>query len=558
MTIQLTAPIFVAGAHQPIGTSLTLNAAQEAELVNRGVADYVGDNPATGGVVPANLATDSADNVSGLVGLSGKILPLSSQSIGSRAIVIGTSISNSGFGTNYFESRGWFVPMNITLGWPITTLINAAVSGQNTGNMLANWDTTVANQYDNFDVAFIEVGPNDANGISGPTVAKEVTVSNLEAMAGKLLGNGKPVVFLTPTPATTHTLASELDHLSYVTAWIKTFSENNENVFVADAGRAFVDPSNGYPNTTMAPDGTHPGYPGSAVIGKAAANAISKFIRPVSRASSMRRDHREYANNPFFNGAYATGVRGYQAGTGVTGSGPESTTVGVAGGTFTSVAVSKGSSLDNNSSPLIITASGASANWACVVVRVGSSDAALPGTAVRGRHDTIWAASTVYTVGDYALLPGGSLCCVAVVAGDSGTSGTVQPAPTTYGEIVTDNGVIWMYQKLPAVGDVMYGESEYSITSLTGGIAPAASVLVARTDGENFGKAEASRFDISGGFGSPPTTWPLSGRVITPRVTLASPGAGIAVRNVWFEWRFYFTSGGGATITIPYASVRMV
>lgn len=56
MTIQLTAPIFVAGAHQPIGTSLTLGVAREAELVNRGVAIYTSRALAPGeGLTPAML-----------------------------------------------------------------------------------------------------------------------------------------------------------------------------------------------------------------------------------------------------------------------------------------------------------------------------------------------------------------------------------------------------------------------------------------------------------------------------------------------------------------------
>lgn len=40
MTIQLTSPILIAGVDQPIGTSLTLGADLEAELVNRGAAVY--------------------------------------------------------------------------------------------------------------------------------------------------------------------------------------------------------------------------------------------------------------------------------------------------------------------------------------------------------------------------------------------------------------------------------------------------------------------------------------------------------------------------------------
>jgi len=484
-----------------------------------------------------------------------------SKSVGSRAIFIGTSITNQGFGTGVYDASGWFVPMNITLGWPFTTLIDAATSGQTTSYHLANWDTLVSPYYDDFDVAFIEIGPNDSNG---PTVASATTITNVSTMIGYLLGQGKTVVVLTPTPATSHTAQAELDHISDVTDWLKGYVETLENVFVAEAGRVFVDPDDGYPNTTMSADGTHPSYPGSAVIGKEVARVVP-MTRAISRASSFRRDHREYSNNPFFNGAYASGVRGYLGGTGVTGSGPESVTVGTIGvGTFSSIAVSKGSSLDNNSSPIILTVAGASADWACVALRIGSTDSGvIVGSVQRGRHDLAWAATTSYTVGDYAkhsTITDGILCCVAVAAGDAGTSGGTQPTPTAgaYGEIITDGGLFWMWQKMPAVGDVMFAESEYSITGLTGGIAPKYGFMVQRASGETFANGQCPSFDISGGSGNPPTTWPLSGRVVTPEVTLVSPGGGINVRHVWSEWRFYFTSGGGATITIPYSSLRLV
>lgn len=52
MTIQLKDSIFIAGVHQATGTSLTLGADVEAELVNRGVAVYVGGDPSEGGLTP--------------------------------------------------------------------------------------------------------------------------------------------------------------------------------------------------------------------------------------------------------------------------------------------------------------------------------------------------------------------------------------------------------------------------------------------------------------------------------------------------------------------------
>jgi len=55
MTIQLKDSIFIAGVHQAAATSLTLGADVEAELVNRGVAIYVGGDPSEGGLTPAMM-----------------------------------------------------------------------------------------------------------------------------------------------------------------------------------------------------------------------------------------------------------------------------------------------------------------------------------------------------------------------------------------------------------------------------------------------------------------------------------------------------------------------
>lgn len=60
MTIQLRSAIFIAGVHQAVGTSLTLDDAMEADLVNRGCAVYTSKTSAPGeGLVPALYTTDN-------------------------------------------------------------------------------------------------------------------------------------------------------------------------------------------------------------------------------------------------------------------------------------------------------------------------------------------------------------------------------------------------------------------------------------------------------------------------------------------------------------------
>lgn len=91
MTIQLKDSIFIAGVHQAAGTSLTLGADVEAELVNRRVAVYVGDDPTEGGLVPAMLTTDDNGN-SVLVGADGTTSAL----LGSNVLTVGVG---GGFST---------------------------------------------------------------------------------------------------------------------------------------------------------------------------------------------------------------------------------------------------------------------------------------------------------------------------------------------------------------------------------------------------------------------------------------------------------------------------
>lgn len=79
MTIQLKDSIFIAGVHQAAGTSLTLGADVEAELVNRGVAVYVGDDPTEGGLVPATFTKDANNNLAlAVAGGASRRLPIPS------------------------------------------------------------------------------------------------------------------------------------------------------------------------------------------------------------------------------------------------------------------------------------------------------------------------------------------------------------------------------------------------------------------------------------------------------------------------------------------------
>ena len=75
MTITAIQPFYRAGVLIAAGpTQLSYSASDEADLVRRGVAAYVGSNPQTGGLVPAMVQTNAITGATELLGTDGVIL----------------------------------------------------------------------------------------------------------------------------------------------------------------------------------------------------------------------------------------------------------------------------------------------------------------------------------------------------------------------------------------------------------------------------------------------------------------------------------------------------
>jgi len=97
MTIQLTASILIAGVSQAAGTSLTLGAPMEAELVNRGVAVYTSRALTPGeNLTPAQLTTTPSGGVAVLDPSTGGILD--DLQLKSKALVDGRFLAGQPFG----------------------------------------------------------------------------------------------------------------------------------------------------------------------------------------------------------------------------------------------------------------------------------------------------------------------------------------------------------------------------------------------------------------------------------------------------------------------------
>lgn len=103
MTIIATAPFYQAGVLVAAGaTPLNYSAEVEADLVRRGFAVYYGDNPQTGGAVPAHLTTVNGNTVLAGAGVGGDDVVLQgggarcSATLPTQAVPIGDSEEPSG------------------------------------------------------------------------------------------------------------------------------------------------------------------------------------------------------------------------------------------------------------------------------------------------------------------------------------------------------------------------------------------------------------------------------------------------------------------------------
>lgn len=167
MTVKLKNTIFISGVHQLDGTTLMLGADKEAELVNRGVAIYVGDNPAVGELFPPNVNLRSS-NISafGIGNTGGGSGSLTTSIVGYtwQQIVIArskpyavqieycnnTAVSYTVDKTTItpsdtfavvspFDPTGGVTPVNVLFGGAAAAVVQAGTPGSVIGSVLSDW-----------------------------------------------------------------------------------------------------------------------------------------------------------------------------------------------------------------------------------------------------------------------------------------------------------------------------------------------------------------------------------------------------------------------------------
>jgi len=491
-----------------------------------------------------------------------------------RVLALGTSITNkwgdsgAAGATRSTSADSYLFWMQVALMGQVDTIINKAVSGNNTTQMLARYATDVAANYASFDTLIFEPGPNDYGQVAYATI-----ISNISTIVSSAISAGKQVILLVPTPSGSYTSAT-FATWQEVRKWMydtyNAYSYTNTQVILIDVSTPMADPLTGYPlSVAYAPTSVeaihvHPSMTGAQMMGRKIADSLPVTKKIELQRAAGQRDYYELLPNPKLQGNNASASRNFYAGAGVTVTGgADHCTIGISAGTFSSVTIAPvtpdGTSVANTSAGSRLTIVAAGSDRSVVSMRIGSSDSNPIFPTQYGRWDSNFVTSTGYKFGDHARLtasPLGVLTCIS-----EGTSAASTPtAPTNYGETVTSGTTTWLWQRLPAVGDVVIAEVEYEIESVTGGVGLETSVSLSRAVGsETFVLGYAGAFDVSAALvnGLPNLWMPRKGVIKSLPLTLQSAGGGVNLRHVFVQLRLMFPSGGGCTIRIDRVSLRL-
>ena len=290
MTVQLTQNIRVAGTVLNAGTTQSLGADIERQLVTANQATYVGPVPGSSidSAVPianytsANMPPSAAKLGQGLIVLDGQLTlsdgvttadsPAGFSAVGSgkrfsgyRVVLIGDSLTqrnSSGAMWAVGQSAksmvhsvdGAFTWLNALCGKPFRIVNNAGIAGQRTNEIAARYDADVTAYRP--DVVALMAGINDL-GFAGYSAA--VTIANLQAMADKAIKSAF-LLFFTLTPQNSLTNSTRI-HRAIVNQWIADYCRAHQGqCLLVDSDALTVNNAlnSGAWLAGYATDGTHP------------------------------------------------------------------------------------------------------------------------------------------------------------------------------------------------------------------------------------------------------------------------------------------------------------
>ena len=278
----------------------------------------------------ASSTLDGAETVLGVKGGAAALLPYARPvAFGRRAALFGDSIaayntyaSNQG-GAGYHPNgagsleldhgqAGFFTAFQQISGQRLTLdpVMNRAVSGLTSSQMLARFDADIAANYSAFDWLFLMGGTNDPSA----GIAKETTLANLQAMATAALRNGKSVALFTILPRNSSSWGSgataNMRRLLWVNtqlrSWASRLLSAGAPLHLVDAFGEWANPSStvtaassGYSVATgVAADGLHPSGYGAYLIGRRMADTLGPFLPAPANAAMGAIDGFDATDNP--------------------------------------------------------------------------------------------------------------------------------------------------------------------------------------------------------------------------------------------------------------------
>jgi lysophospholipase L1-like esterase len=501
------------------------------------------------------------------------------KALSNRILFFGTSITASLSSTltppsNAQEIRlannSYAFWMMAALGWPVTSFINAGVGGNTTTQMVAMFSTDVLAQYVNFDVVLFEPGPND---FSHDEILLAEIQSNYTTIIEGLIKAGKRVIVLAPTASNspdylTNWTALGVQKRNQLLAWLKPYLATKQNVIYVNADEVMADPATGNLLAALTTDGVHPTTSGAQVLGRWIAKHVSQWFTSSVDIHLPARCDRQYMPNPRLQGNNASGVNNCYAGAGITVTGGSDATAyqftkgtWIGGTNTATIAPYANTGIeDAPAGGTLITVVNAPSDQAELTIAFGGNYNSLGGTQYGYLNGGFgWATSKAVKRGDHAKATGfntGIWTCIG--PGTTAGSGTV-PLPaseTSYGQIIKDGTVYWVWQKIPAVGDTFIAEIKYEIKSLTGSMNFGASALLigaSQSVADTYGSCSFPYTDNTTGNpggGYPGIYLPRKGSLRTPEFTLIQP-SGNPMRYAEIDLVLSFMAGGGCQLYIP-------
>jgi lysophospholipase L1-like esterase len=361
------------------------------------------------------------------------------------------------------SSRGLGPVMNMIMGNPFKPKINAGISGDTVAAMLARIETDVVPYVAAGDLVVLQGGINSI--VNGATAAS--VIADMRTICTRLTGLGAIVSLGTVTPSILRITTSARNlALADVNRGYRQIAYDIGGVFLSDDFAAMLDSAAVYATniSTYSADDLHPNSLGAMAIARTRADSLANLALKKWPLVATNQDYKGLVYNPLAIGSNATGTNGATIGAGITGNFCPNGWTAARTGTLTAV-LSKVARTD-----------GQAGEWVRAAITGGSARDAFQWSFNLSASGVNWAAATAYPVSRVRSPTVANGFVYQVV--QAGTTGGTEPVwPTTAGQTVTDNTIIWACRDLPSPGDLVEMSCEFQLSGWTGNAAVQARIV---------------------------------------------------------------------------------